>query len=286
MRRCVSAVVAGVAIAACRGGGGSERPASVTLAEFRSLAWLEGSWVGKEPDGNSFYEKYRFKDDSTMGTWAFADSAATAASDSGEVRLRGGQVTSGNDLLAWVVTAFDYGQVRFSPLHGARNSFTWSRGSGGGWVASLHWPADGTQPARDVVYQMEPRSPAQAHAADSLAALVAAAESVAKGWLELMDRRKYGESWNGAASFLRSAVTRKAWVETIPKARSPFEPFGSRALMAASFQTKIPGVPPGEYVVIQYRTRDGHGKTVVETVTPMKDTDGQWRVSGYYIRPE
>jgi len=24
----------------------------------------------------------------------------------------------------------------------------------------------------------------------------------------------------------------------------------------------------------------------VETVTPMKDTDGTWRVSGYYIRPE
>jgi len=25
-------------------------------------------------------------------------------------------------------------------------------------------------------------------------------------------------------------------------------------------------------------------KAAVETVTPMKDTDGQWRVSGYFIR--
>ena len=290
MRRFVCGVVVFLAVAACRGesagGSDSKSPATVSLTEFRTLGWLEGRWVGEEPDGNPFYEEYRFKDDSTMGSWAYADSVATAANDSGEIRLRRGQVTSGNDLIAWVVTSLDERTVQFAPLHGARNSFTWTRGSGAGWVASLHWPADGSQPAKDVVYQMEPRSPGSARAADSLAVSVAVAESVAKGWLEVMDRGKYGESWDSAASFLRNAVAKKAWVETIPQARKPFQPFGSRALMAASFQTRIPGVPPGEYVVIQYRTSTGQGKTVVETVTPMKDTDGHWRVSGYYIRPE
>lgn len=84
----------------------------------------------------------------------------------------------------------------------------------------------------------------------------------------------------------RHTLTRSAWDAAVRKARGPFEPFGARKLLGASFQTKLPGVPLGEYVVLQYQTKVGGGKTVVKTVTPMKDQDGSWRVSGYYIRPE
>jgi hypothetical protein len=48
--------------------------------------------------------------------------------------------------------------------------------------------------------------------------------------------------------------------------------------------TTMPGAPDGEYVVIQYQTTFEHKNSAVETVTPMLDNDGQWRVSGYYIR--
>jgi hypothetical protein len=61
---------------------------------------------------------------------------------------------------------------------------------------------------------------------------------------------------------------------------------GARELLVASFQTKLPNAPPGPYVVLQYRTQAGGQKTVVETVTPMKDEDGRWRVSGYFVRLE
>jgi ribosomal protein S17E len=37
-------------------------------------------------------------------------------------------------------------------------------------------------------------------------------------------------------------------------------------------------------VVIQFKTSFEHNPDAVETVTPMKDSDGQWRVSGYYIK--
>jgi hypothetical protein len=146
-------------LSACSAGGtrrvGSS-PEAVSASGFKRLGWLEGSWVGKEPDGKPFYEEYRFKDDSTMGTWSFRDSAATSPNDSGEIRLRGGRVTSGNDLVSWVVTSLDNGRIEFAPLRGGvHNSFSWTRGSDGGWVASLHWPADGTRPARDVEYHME-----------------------------------------------------------------------------------------------------------------------------------
>ncbi len=121
---------------------------------------------------------------------------------------------------------------------------------------------------------------------DSAGLAVTAAQVAARSWLSLVDRGRYGESWDSAASFFRQALTRSAWEAAVRKARGPFEPFGTRKLLGASFQTNLPGAPPGEYVVLQYQAKVGGGKTVIETVTPMKDQDGSWRVSGYYIRPE
>ena len=48
--------------------------------------------------------------------------------------------------------------------------------------------------------------------------------------------------------------------------------------------TSLPGAPDGEYVVIQFEASFGNKRASVETVTPMLDKDGQWRVSGYYIK--
>jgi hypothetical protein len=36
--------------------------------------------------------------------------------------------------------------------------------------------------------------------------------------------------------------------------------------------------------VIQFETSFANKQRAVETVTPMLDTDGAWRVSGYYVR--
>jgi len=40
----------------------------------------------------------------------------------------------------------------------------------------------------------------------------------------------------------------------------------------------------GGYVVIKFNTNFEHQAAATETVTPMKDSDGEWRVSGYYIK--
>ena len=128
-------------------------------------------------------------------------------------------------------------------------------------------------------------SPARAQS-DSTTAAVAAAQVAAAAWLGLVDRGGLGESWDSAATAFRQAVTKPSWEAAVASARRPFEPFGERQQIAASFQTRLPNAPPGRYVVLQYRTKTGGGKSVVETVTPMKDSDGVWRVSGYYVRPE
>ena len=43
------------------------------------------------------------------------------------------------------------------------------------------------------------------------------------------------------------------------------------------------GAPDGEYVVLQFQADFENKAQAVETITPMLD-EGQWRVSGYYIR--
>ncbi len=48
--------------------------------------------------------------------------------------------------------------------------------------------------------------------------------------------------------------------------------------------TSMPGAPDGEYVIIQFESSFANKKSAVETVTPMKDENGVWRVSGYYIK--
>jgi hypothetical protein len=60
--------------------------------------------------------------------------------------------------------------------------------------------------------------------------------------------------------------------------------FISRSVKSAEYATSLPGAPDGEYVVIQFSAGFTNKKSAIETVTPMKDPDGKWRVSGYYIK--
>ena len=53
----------------------------------------------------------------------------------------------------------------------------------------------------------------------------------------------------------------------------------SRKLVSKTYTESLPGAPDGKYVVVQYRTSFEHKESAVETVTPMLDEDGRWRVS-------
>ena len=111
-----------------------------------------------------------------------------------------------------------------------------------------------------------------------------AAISAAKAWLSLVDNGKYVESWNEAAQIFKDAVSKEQWGQTILAARKPLGKNISRELMSKSYQTSLPGAPDGEYVVIQFKASFKNKKSATETITPMMDKDGKWRVSGYYIR--
>ena len=111
-------------------------------------------------------------------------------------------------------------------------------------------------------------------------------EGIAAGnsWLAVVDAERYDESWERACAFFKGVVPKDQWVTQVTGVRGPLGSVLSREVASAEYTTKLPGAPDGEYVVIQYRTKFENKASAIETVTPMRDPDGVYRVSGYYIR--
>ena len=111
-----------------------------------------------------------------------------------------------------------------------------------------------------------------------------AAQAAAASWLKLVDDGKDEASWDQAAKLFRGAVTKEQWKQALAGARGPLGKLVSRKVKSREYTEKVPGGPDGKYVVIQYDTVFEKKASAVETVTPMMDPDGAWRVSGYFIR--
>lgn len=110
------------------------------------------------------------------------------------------------------------------------------------------------------------------------------AVKAAESWLGLVDKGEFGKSWDQSAALFRAAVTKDEWEQSLNIARTPLGKKKSRSVVSTQFSTSLPGAPDGEYVVIQFASSFASKESAIETVTPMKDPDGAWRVSGYFIK--
>ncbi len=110
------------------------------------------------------------------------------------------------------------------------------------------------------------------------------AKIAAKSWLELVDAKNYAKSYDDAASFFKKMVKKDDWINTLTNLRSMLRGVVSRQLISEEYTTKMEGAPDGEYVVLKYKTKFEKKEYADEVVVPMLDTDGKWRVSGYYIK--
>ncbi|MEW5853277.1 MAG: DUF4019 domain-containing protein [Myxococcota bacterium] len=126
--------------------------------------------------------------------------------------------------------------------------------------------------------------PAPAVAAEPAASNETEAQKAAEAWLAQVDGGSYGKSWEDAAPLFKGAVTREQWSQTVKAVRQPLGKVISRKLKSATYTRSVPGGPDGEYVIIQFDTVFANKKQAVETITPMRDKDGKWKVSGYFIK--
>jgi hypothetical protein len=103
-------------------------------------------------------------------------------------------------------------------------------------------------------------------------------------WLKLVDIGEYSKSWASAAQLFKVAVTEQQWEQSMAGVRRPFGKLLSRELKSKQYATSLDGAPDGQFVVIQFEASFENKKAAIETVTPMLDSEGKWRVSGYYIK--
>lgn len=112
----------------------------------------------------------------------------------------------------------------------------------------------------------------------------AQAQAAALTWLGLVDAGDYAQSWVTAADYFQNSIEEREWVSKVSTARASFRAPKSRTVSSITFAPSLPGAAGGEHFVIQFATRFRNKVAATETVTLLKNLDGHWRVSGYYIK--
>ena len=108
-----------------------------------------------------------------------------------------------------------------------------------------------------------------------------AASSASQSWLGLLDRNRYGESWDKASSWTKLTIRKDEWVALLEKTRRPFGGVISREVLDERTAIDPPGMPRGNYIVMFYKTVFSH-KTGHELVTLYLE-DGKWAVLTYQV---
>lgn len=110
------------------------------------------------------------------------------------------------------------------------------------------------------------------------------AQKAAGAWVRLIDEGKYDESWDQAAHIFKDRVTKETWAKNVKAVREPFGKVVSRNLGDTQYLKHMPGAPDGEYVMMRLDGSFANRKDTTETVIATKEKDGEWRVSGYFIK--
>ncbi len=111
-----------------------------------------------------------------------------------------------------------------------------------------------------------------------------AAKAASDIWLAQVDDGRYDAGYLASASVFQKLVTKEQWVKLATAGRKPMGKIVTRSMKDSKFSTTMAGAPEGQYVVLHYDTAFEKRPVAVETVTTLLDSDGQWKVCGYFIR--
>jgi hypothetical protein len=111
-----------------------------------------------------------------------------------------------------------------------------------------------------------------------------AVEQAARNWLGLVDAGDYAQSWVMSADYFQSSIEGWQWVARVSEVRRSVGALKRRTVSSVTFGHSAADGPDGEHSVIQFATRFRNKPAATETLALMKDPDGRWRVSGYYIK--
>lgn len=111
------------------------------------------------------------------------------------------------------------------------------------------------------------------------------ARQSAKSWLAVVDGGRFAQSWDAASQYFKSSITKEKWVAAVSKARADTGALKSRKLASIQYKKGLPNNPSVEYVRAIYDSAFQKWNPATETVYLMRDSDGAWRVAGYFVKP-
>lgn len=119
--------------------------------------------------------------------------------------------------------------------------------------------------------------------------LTAPAVTAMQSWLKEIDSKQYAQSWTDSAPTFQKALTSEKWVSALEAVRTPLGECKKRTLSSASHQTEVPsptGPQKGDFVIATFDASFEAMPNAVETVCFERAPDGNWKASGYYIKPK
>jgi hypothetical protein len=113
--------------------------------------------------------------------------------------------------------------------------------------------------------------------------------AAAEAWLQLIDEGKYNESWEAASELFRQNMRKVGkgksfWEKVLRTTRVPLGPLKKRRLLTQELTDTVATAPPGEYLVLRYRT-SFENKLVTEQLTLILEKESRWRIFSYVARP-
>ena len=109
------------------------------------------------------------------------------------------------------------------------------------------------------------------------------AQSAATTWLKMVDGAAYAQSWDTASPYLKERITEAAWADKIRQVREPLGAVAERAMIRETNAKSLPGMPDGNYTILQFHARFANKADALETVTLIPD-NGVPKVGGYFLK--
>lgn len=106
----------------------------------------------------------------------------------------------------------------------------------------------------------------------------------AEAWLAMVDAGDYQGSWEATGAMFREEVSAEQWHESMAQVREDMGAVTERRLHEHTLESVMPGVPEGEYMMLEYRSVFEKQPDGAELVVCTKDEDGTWRVIGYFLQ--
>lgn len=107
----------------------------------------------------------------------------------------------------------------------------------------------------------------------------------AENFLKFVDADDWAGSWDAAGASFQDQATLEEWIGAIEPVREQVGELQSRKLLTVQRTSTLPGVPEGEYEILQYQSEfSGIDIGAVETLIMVQTSEG-WDVTGYFVRP-